>query len=141
MTSRRCTAVAAFLAMCVLAAGCGEKRKEQAVPPSAVGVNLVTNPSFEEWDGAQPVGWKLEHFDGAGTKENMCGKSIDEKKSGDFAYSMRGVYNVERWMVLTQRHPVTPGYRLWFAAEMRGKDLQKSRGAGNPREHLRAILR
>jgi hypothetical protein len=41
---------------------------------------------------------------------------------------MRGVFNVDRWMVLVQRQPVSPGYRLWFAAEMRGKDLQKSRG-------------
>ncbi len=128
MTSRRCAAVAAAMAMCVLAAGCGEKTKEEAVPASPLGVNLVVNPSFEEWDGALPVGWKLEHFDGAGKKENICGKSSDEKKSGRFAYSMRGVYNVDRWMVLTQRHPVTPGYRLWFAADMRGKNLQKNRG-------------
>ncbi|MCX5752490.1 MAG: hypothetical protein NTW97_02455, partial [Candidatus Krumholzibacteria bacterium] len=72
--------------------------------------------------------WKLEYFEGTGKKENICGKSIEEKKTGRFAYSMRGVFNVERWMVLVQRHPVTPGYRLSFAAEMRGKNLQKNRG-------------
>jgi hypothetical protein len=128
MTSWRSAAVAALMALLVSAAGCGEKAKEEAVPVSPLGVNLVTNPSFEEWDGAQPVGWKLEHFDGDGEKENLSGKSIDEKKSGQFAFYLRGVYNVERWMVLVQRHPVTPGYRLWFAAEMRGKDLQKGQG-------------
>jgi hypothetical protein len=121
-------ATAALTALLALAAGCGTGTKKEAAPASPLGVNLVTNASFEEWDGAQPVGWKLEYFDGAGKKENMCGKSIDEKKTGKFAYSMRGVYNVDRWMVLVQRHPVTPGYRLSFAADMREKNLQKNRG-------------
>lgn len=129
MTSRRCAA-AALTAFLILAAGCGkgEKAKEEAVPTTPLGTNLVVNPSFEEWDGAQPVGWKLEYFEGVGTKENICGKSTKDKKSGQFAYSMRGVFNVDRWMVLVQRHPVPPGSRLWFAAEMRGKNLQKNRG-------------
>ena len=124
MTSRRCNTAAALAAMLVLAVGCGEKEKEVAVPAPPVGVNLVTNPSFEEWNGSVPVGWKLEHFDGTGRK-NLYGKSVDEKKSGQSAFYLRGVYNVEQWMVLVQRHPVRPGYRLWFSAEMRGKDLKK----------------
>jgi hypothetical protein len=128
MTSRRSAAVAALMALLVSAAGCGEKAKEQTVPAPTLGVNLITNPSFEEWDGSQPVGWKLEYFEGAGKKENIYGKSIDEKKSGQFAYFLRGVYNVDRWMVLVQRHPIASGYRLWFAAEMRGKGLQKNKG-------------
>ncbi len=128
MTSRRCAAAAALMALLSSAAGCGEKAEEQSVPDSPLGVNLVVNPSFEDWEGTLPVGWKLEHFAGEGRKENFCGKSIDVKKSGQFAYGMRGVFNVDRWMVLVQRHPVTSGYRLWFAAEMRGEDIQKNRG-------------
>jgi hypothetical protein len=128
MTSRCCAAAAALTALLVAAVGCGDRSKEETVPASPLGVNLVVNPSFEEWNGAIPVGWKLEHFEGTGKKENICGRSTEEKKTGQFAYSMRGVFNVERWMVLVQRHPVTPGYRLWFAAEMRGKNLQKNRG-------------
>lgn len=130
MTSRRCATAAALAALLALAAGCGTKEQaaEETASSSPLGVNLVSNPSFEEWNGAQPVGWKLEYFEGTGKKENICGKSVTEKKSGEFAYSMRGVFNVDRWMVLTQRHPVTAGSRLWFAAEMRGKNLQKNRG-------------
>jgi hypothetical protein len=128
MTSRWCAAIVALTVLLVSAGGCGTKSKEEAVPTSPVGVNLVTNPGFEEWKGNQPVGWTLEHFEGEGKKENYHGRSAGEKKSGKYAYYMRGVFNVERWMVLVQRHPVTPGYRLWFAAEMRGKDLQKNRG-------------
>jgi len=41
---------------------------------------------------------------------------------------MRGVFNVERWMVLVQRHPITPGYRLSFGAQMRGENLTKGKG-------------
>ncbi len=128
MTARRCATAAALMAFMALTAGCGDRTKKEAAPASPLGVNLVTNPSFEEWNGAEPVGWKLEHFDGVGKKETRHGKSIDEKKSGQFAFFLRGVYDVDRYMVLTQRHPVTPGYRLWFAADMRGKNLQKNRG-------------
>lgn len=128
MTSRCCGAAAALAAILVLATGCGEKAKESTVPPAPVGVNLVTNPSFEEWSGAVPIGWKLEHFDGAGKRKNLYGKSTTEKKSGQSAFYLRGVFDVDRWMVLVQRHAVRPGYRLWFGAEMRGKDLKKYRG-------------
>lgn len=128
MTSGR-LAAAALAACLALAGGCGEKAKqEEAAPASPVGVNMVVNPSFEEWEGNQPVGWKLEHFEGEGKKENYCTKSTKEKASGKYAYSMRGVFNVDRWMVLTQRHPVTPGYRIWFGAQMRGEKLEKGRG-------------
>ncbi len=126
MTSRRWAAAAA-VAILALAAGCGEKAAQKEAPAVPVGVNLVVNPSFEEWEGNQPVGWKLEHFEGEGKKENYCAKSLKEKASGKFAYSMRGVFNVDRWMVLVQRHPITPGYRLWFGAQMRGENLQKGR--------------
>jgi hypothetical protein len=41
---------------------------------------------------------------------------------------LRGVYNVDRWMILTQRQRVNPGYRLTFGAQMMGRDLRKNRG-------------
>jgi len=128
MTSRRCAAAVALMALLVLGAGCGDKANKQAIPASSLGVNLVKNPSFELWRGAVPDGWTIEHFEGSGEKRNYYGKSIEEKKTGQFAFYLRGVYTVDRWLVLVQRHPVAPGYRLWFAAEMRGKDLQKNRG-------------
>ncbi|HVO77101.1 MAG TPA: hypothetical protein VMT60_03865, partial [Candidatus Bathyarchaeia archaeon] len=102
--------------------------KREALPPVPLGVNLLKNPSFEEWDGATPVGWTLQYFEGSGNQMNDYGKSSDEKSSGNFAFYLKGSFNVDRWMVLAQRQRVNPGCRLWFAAQMKGKNLQKSRG-------------
>lgn len=111
----------------IIYAGCGGGGKEESLPEVQTNVNLVVNPSFEEWDGSDPVGWELEHFAGNGEHMNMFGKSIKEAASGKFSYYLRGLYNSDRWMVLKQRHPVRPGYRLDFAAQMMSKNIKRNR--------------
>jgi hypothetical protein len=104
-------------------AGCGNK--EEALPNVPLDSNLVVNPSFEEWQGKVPTGWRIEHFAGDGKRENEYGKSIDFSKSGRFSFYLRGIYDSDRWMVLVQTHPVIPGYRLSFSAEMKADGLER----------------
>jgi len=125
---RRLTMTATALMLAALAAGCGEKAKEEQISPVPLGVNLLTNPSFEDWKGDIPAGWELQHFEGPGTTMNLYGKSIDEKASGSYAFYLRGIFNVDRWMVLVQKQRVMPGYRLTFSGQMKGQDLKKNRG-------------
>ena len=128
MTSRRLMIAAAALLTVVSAAGCGTREKKEVLPSIPVGVNLLKNPSFEEWDASVPAGWEMQYFDGIGKQMNYYGKSVADKYSGNFAFYLRGTFNVDRWMVLVQRQRVNPGYRLWFAAQMKGRDLKKNRG-------------
>jgi hypothetical protein len=133
---RRIMTAALAVALALAVAGCGGKREKSKPvagtenPPVPLGVNLLVNPSFEEWKGSVPVGWDLHVFERSGDGKNpsFYGKSLREKVTGNFAFYLRGVFNVNRWMTLTQRHRVTPGYRLSFGAEMMGQDLKKNRG-------------
>lgn len=133
MNRRRMITTAAVIAACI--AGCGGGRREdreEARPvetaSAPLNVNLVENPSFETWNGAVPASWKLEHFEGSGNTMNQFGPSNVERRSGAYSFHLRGTFNVDKWMILTQRHPVLPKHRLWFAADMKCRDLKKSRG-------------
>ena len=133
--SRRLMVAAIALVSALSSIGCGEKEKKEELPRVPVGVNLVRNPSFEEWNGGIPAGWSLKEFEGTGKTMSICGKSSDEKVSGNFSFYMRGFYNVDRWLVLVQKQRVMPRYRLRFSAQMKGKDLK-----GGPEEEIRANI-
>lgn len=127
----RTTAACAALCALALLAGCGGggggEQAEEALPEIRTNVNLVVNPGFEEWDGFRPVGWELTLFSGEGSKQNYFGRS-EEAAEGEHSYYLRGLYDTERWMALTQRHPVRPGYEILFAADIKTKDIKLSRG-------------
>ncbi len=108
--------------------GCGDREQEEPLPDIPVGVNLIENPSFEEWEGRVPVGWKIRHFEGEGKETNLYGRSTKERGSGDAAFFLRGIFNTDRWMVLVQRQPVIPGYRLSFSAAMKNTNLKINKG-------------
>jgi hypothetical protein len=108
--------------------GCGGRKEEAGIPTVTAGVNLVTNPSFEEWDGFMPVGWELQQIAGEGKNANMFGKSTKEMKSGRFAYYLRGLFNTDKWMVLVQRFPVAPGHDLVFSAEIKCENIKRNKG-------------
>lgn len=118
-----------FVLMAALTAwfGCGE-REEELIPDVPVGINLITNPSFEQWEGFMPIGWELKQIAGEGQTPNMFGKSTSEMQSGRFSYYIRGLFNTDRWMVLTQRIPVRPGYDLVFSAEIKCENIKRNRG-------------
>jgi len=113
--------------------GCGKKEdvtgeegeNEKSVP---IGINLLDNPSFEEWEGQIPLGWELKHFEGEGKREQFFGRSSKEKKSGRFSFYLRGTFNTEKWYVLVQRHRVIPGYKLYFSGYIKTINAQKNRG-------------
>jgi len=125
---RRLAMTTAALMLVALAAGCGEKAKKEEVPSVPLGVNLLTNPSFEEWLGEIPGGWSLRYFEGPGMRKNLYGRSSDEKVSGNFAFQMRGGSDVDQWMVLVQRRAVMPGYRLSFSGEIKMRDQKVIKG-------------
>ena len=125
---RRLTMTTTALMLAALAAGCGEQAKKEEVPPIPLGVNLLTNPSFEDWNGDIPTDWKLQYFEGPGVNKNLYGQSIDEKTSGNFAFYMRSTADVNQWMVLVQRRRVMPGYRLSFSGKIKMQDFKQSEG-------------
>jgi hypothetical protein len=120
--------VSVLLALLFQASGCGEKTKSGKPANVPVGVNIVENPSFEDWKRSVPEGWQLQYFDGHGERMNLFGKSVGEKKSGKFSFYLRGAFNSDRWMALVQRQRVAPRYRLSFSAEIKTRDIQKYKG-------------
>lgn len=119
-----------FLCIALLPAlaGCGAFEDEGEIADVPLAVNLVKNPSFEDWKGQIPVDWELNHLAGDGKKVMMYGKSGKEKKSGEFSFFLRGLFNTEKWMVLTQRHPVMPGRQLLFSAEIKSENIKRNKG-------------
>jgi hypothetical protein len=122
--------MAAALVLLLVWGGCGEKTKEEKKHSEVpLRVNLIKNPSFEEWNEGSPIpiGWELQRFDGSG-KTNLYGQALDEKTGGSASFYLRGVYDVEQWMVLVQRFPVIPGYRLAYSADMKSNGIGRSKG-------------
>lgn len=116
-------------AMIVVVSGCGGgKVAEEDLPEIKIGVNLITNPSFEEWDGFMPVGWDIRTFAGEGKIVNMYGRNRDWHMTGSNSYYLRGLFNTERWMVLSQTHPVRPGYEVYFSGMVKTEGIEKSKG-------------
>ncbi|MCK4235552.1 MAG: hypothetical protein KAX38_00435, partial [Candidatus Krumholzibacteria bacterium] len=105
----------------------GTVPEEEELPEIPLKINLIKNPSFEDWNGNVPANWELRRFKGDGKIMNMYGKSSDEKNSGQFSFYLRGLFNVDRWMVLVQRLPITPGYRLNFSAAIRSQNVKRNR--------------
>jgi hypothetical protein len=70
-------------------AGCGSKKEE--IVDVQTGVNLVVNPSFEEWDGDIPARWNLIHIEGEGSNGVYYGASSEEKNTGNYSFYLRGL--------------------------------------------------
>ncbi len=136
MTARRFTVTAAVLAALLAGGSCGMKAREEKPPSVPLRVNLIKNPSFEKWNGNIPLDWELQRFSGAGERENLCGKEMNEKSGGNCSFFLRGVFNVQTWMVLVQRQPVMPGCRLEFSAEIKATGLYKSKGQEGERANI-----
>lgn len=130
MELRRATKgfIAAMFVAAVLP-GCGGKNDESAtLPEIQLNVNLVTNPSFEEWDGFMPVGWQMRVFSGEGKTMNMYGKNAEHSFSGEHSYFLRGLSYTDKWMVLSQTHPVRPGYEVHFSGHIKTDNIQRGKG-------------
>lgn len=126
--ARRSAIIITMLLAALPAAGCGGESEDlQDLPPLRTNVNIVVNPGFEEWDGANPVGWELEHLTGEGERVNYYGRS-NESAAGSHSYFLRGLYNTEKWMVLKQTHPIRPGHEIFFAADIKTERLKPSKG-------------
>jgi hypothetical protein len=138
MTALRCATMAAVLALVLAGGGCGKKEKgtvEEKLPSLPLHENLIKNPSFEEWEGTSPLGWRFQQFEGVGRRPNLFGSSSDEKVTGNASFYLRGMWDVNQWQVLVQRFPIIPGYRLSFSAAMKSKDLKTSKGQ-KPRANM-----
>ena len=122
-----CT-IACMLILAVALASCGGKESDVALPDMPMDTNLVVNPSFERWEGRIPAGWEMKVFEGWGNdKPNRIEKSTKEKSTGDASVFLRGTFNTNKWFVLTQRHPVAPGYRVEFSADIKTENIKKNK--------------
>ena len=128
MTSRfgRSLSLLSVALLLFLLAGCGSKDGEIHDVP--IGVNLVENGSFEAWRRDEPIGWELELVEGEGDNPLYFGKSVEEKNTGSYSFYMRGIYNTDKWYVLTQRIPILPENHITFSAAMMSKGLKSIKG-------------
>lgn len=128
MTSRfgRSLSLLSVALLLFLLAGCGSKDGEIHDVP--IGVNLVENASFEAWRRDEPIGWKLELVEEEGDNPLYFGKSVEEKNTGSYSFYMRGIYNTDKWYVLTQRIPILPENHITFSAAMMSKGLKSIKG-------------
>jgi hypothetical protein len=106
--------------------GCSSKDEE--LPDVPTGVNLVKNPSFEQWIADVPRDWKLELLGEEGKSRVYYGKSAEEKNTGDFSFYMRGVYDTDQWYVLLQRVPIIPDHMITFSGAMSSQNLKQNEG-------------
>ena len=129
------TSIAVMAAAVLLMAGCGgekdvekkEKESLEELPEVETDVNLVVNPGFEEWEGYKPAGWTMRVFVDNGKSLSFYGKS-DKSVSGESSFYLRGLYNTEKWIVVTQRFSVRPGHEIVFSADIMTEDIEHSRG-------------
>ena len=118
------------LLMILLFNGCEKDNAEQTenMPEIKTDVNVIVNPSFEEWNGYMPLGWKLRHISGDGDKMVMLGKNSTHYKGGKHSFYLRGIYNTDKWMVLYQRIPIKQGYDAFFSAEIKTEGVERTKG-------------
>ncbi len=130
MTGNRRYGIIAIFVLIAGSIACCSGKVEEAVdrPEMKLEVNLLENPSFEKWNGSVPEGWEIRHFSGDGSNRNKFGKSTHEKKSGRSSFYLRGLFNTDKWMVLTQKHPVSPGYDLLISADIKVVNIQDNKG-------------
>jgi hypothetical protein len=113
--------------LAVALVSCGGDESDIALPDIPMDSNLVVNPSFEEWENRIPVGWEMKVFEGwGGEKPNRIEKSTKERSSGKASVFIRGVFNNDKWYVLTQRHPVVHGYRVEFSADIMSQNIKQN---------------
>lgn len=89
------------------------------VPPAArAGESLIKNGSFAEWNGATPVGWRLD----VGARTNGASESTVRKIAGP-ALLLEGDGKTGVWRSVSQEFSARPNayYRIQF--EARAKDL------------------
>lgn len=125
------TSVAVAAVAVLLMAGCGGEKKDQKasekLPEIETGVNLVVNPGFEIWSGSRLVGWTTTIFSGEGNRLSYYGKS-DKAKSGGASLYLRGVFNTDKWVAMTQQFPVRPGHEIVFSADIMTENVKRNRG-------------
>jgi len=116
---------AAVLVLAALALAQGCARREVAHSSVPLDSNLVVNPSFERFAGPVPADWKLEPYSDVGTRDFQYGQSTEFKADGKASFFFRGLFNSDRPLVLVQRFPVTPGYRLSYSVKLKGDGLER----------------
>ena len=99
-----------------------------------LGVNLIKNSSFEEWNDSIPDGWKariIDEVSSEGELVNRVKRSSEDKKSGDYSCSFESNDSTHKWVALVQVVPVMEGNDLLVSTGDKTKNLQGI-SAGNP---------
>jgi hypothetical protein len=107
-------------------AGCGKGDEE--LPDVPVGVNLVKNPSFEQWIGETPRDWELQLLGEEGENRVYYGRTAEQKNSENYSFYMRGIYNTDEWYILVQRVPIIPDYMISFSGAMSSENIKLNEG-------------
>jgi hypothetical protein len=116
----------------VSCSGGGGQREDW--PELPTDTNLVVNPGFEQWRGSMPVGWTLKQVLEEGGVSNHHGRS-DKGSIGEFSFYLAGDTNTKKWMIATQTFPVSPGYTVFFSADIMTEDLKRLRTV-DPNAHV-----
>jgi len=111
--------------------GCGEKDSEK-VPEVDFGVNLLKNPSFEEWPDSLPAGWQGKSVSDSTSDEmnvNIVQPSSKYKQDGEYSCYFLADSTTDTWLALTQIVPVVPGYDLVISSRVKSVGLRSNKRA------------
>ena len=106
----------------------GCDKGDEELPDVPVGVNLVKNPSFEQWIGEIPRDWELQMLGEEGKHKVYYGRTAEEKNSESYSFYMRGIYNTDEWYILVQRIPIIPDYMITFSGAMSSENINLNEG-------------
>jgi hypothetical protein len=92
--------------------------------PSAAGDSLVTNGNFETWEGAVPVGWKVE----VGARNGGDRPASEVKRIAGPALMLRGDAATKAWHTVTQILDIKAGQSCRLEFLVRSKEIKREPG-------------
>ena len=121
--------ICVFSVILVVSLGCGgsDSKKERDL---SFGVNLIKNPSFEEWTDSVPDGWKARMIGELSSKDGTANrvKRSSVSKSGNYSCYISGDDTTDKWIGLVQLVPVAEGHDLILSSDIKTESLRKESG-------------
>jgi hypothetical protein len=93
--------------------------------PAPAGDELLTNGSFDNWEGGRPNGWSvvISATEGEGAESSI--EPGGDRKKGAHSLAMSGDASTQRWYTALQSVEVKPGEIFRFSGYLRSADVSR----------------